>query len=295
MPTTLDHSRMRVNQPAAGFNPEKAANHIATSTGSAFARTMVMTYGVAAYLMFFVAVLWAMGFVANVFVPKSIDSGVPGDPLMAMLVNSLLLGAFAIQHTVMARRGFKQWITRYIPEAAERSTFVMVASAILLATLYYWQPMPNVVWAVESRAAEVTINHFYWFGWCMVFFSSFLINHFDLFGLRQAYMMWSRKEYRPLVFRTTLLYRFVRHPLLLGFVIAFWSAPVMTEGRLLFAVLTTLYILVGIQFEERDLARAHGEVYRQYQKEVPMLIPYKLPVAEGEGQAAEKARPATTA
>jgi protein-S-isoprenylcysteine O-methyltransferase Ste14 len=239
-------------------------------------RVAVFVYGVFAYALFFVTILWAMGFVSNVAVPKSIDSGpVSTSIVTAILFNSVMLALFAISHTIMARRGFKRWITRHIPKAAERSTFVLVASAILLATFAYWQPMPNVVWAVEDAALSAILQGVYWFGWFMVFFSSFLINHFDLFGLRQVTLALRDEPYRPLPFRMTLLYRFVRHPLLLGFVLAFWSAPVMSEGRLLFAVLATGYILVGIQFEERDLAREHGAKYRAYQRAVPMLIPYK--------------------
>ena len=239
-------------------------------------RIAIFAYGVFSYLLFFAAILWAMGFVGNVVAPRTIDSGPASTPLAeAILINSAMLGAFAIQHTIMARKSFKRWITQFIPAAAERSTFVLVASAILLITFWQWRAMPGTVWEVKNPAVVIALQCAYWFGWFMVFFSSFLINHFDLFGLRQATMALRRQEYRPIQFRTTILYKFVRHPLLLGFLIAFWSAPVMSEGRLLFAILTTAYILVGIQFEERDLAAEHGDVYRQYQRSVPMLMPHK--------------------
>jgi protein-S-isoprenylcysteine O-methyltransferase Ste14 len=248
-------------------------------------RLVVFGYGAVAYLLFFVAILYAIGFVGNFGVPKSIDRG-GGQPeapaLIAILVNSGLLGIFAIQHTIMARKPFKRRLTQFIPASAERSTFVFASSAILLGTFAMWMPMPEIVWQVENEAARMALTGTYFLGWFLVFFSSFLINHFDLFGLRQVYLELRQQPYRPLVFRTASLYRFVRHPLLLGFLIAFWSAPVMTQGRLLFAILTTAYIFVGIQFEERDLAAEHGESYRKYQRTVPMVIPY-MPPASAEG------------
>ena len=246
-------------------------------------RIVIFAYGVFSYLLFFVAILWAMGFVGNVVAPRTIDSGPATTPLAeAILINSAMLGAFAIQHTIMARKSFKRWVTPFIPAAAERSTFVLVASALLLVTFWQWRAMPDTVWEVNNPTAAMALHGAYWFGWFMVFFSSFLINHFDLFGLRQVTMALRNQEYRPVKFRTTILYKFVRHPLLLGFLIAFWSAPVMSEGLLLFAILTTGYILVGIQFEERDLAAEHGDVYRQYQRSVPMLIPHKGLVSDSD-------------
>lgn len=236
-------------------------------------RLLILVYGLVAYVVFFATICYAIGFVGNYAVPKGIDHGAEGSLMLAALVNSTLLGAFAIQHTIMARRGFKQWVTQYIPKAIERSTFVLVASLILAATFWLWQPMPAVVWSIEHPAIVTGLTASYFFGWFMVFFASFLINHFDLFGLRQSYLAWRNIEYRPVVFRKTFLYNLVRHPLLLGFLIAFWSAPVMTEGRLLFAALTTAYIFIGIRFEERDLVHEHGEKYLKYQQEVPMLMP----------------------
>lgn len=240
-------------------------------------RILIFGYGLIAYLTFFVTILYAIGFVGNFAVPKSIDTGEPGSTIVAVLVNAGLLGAFAIQHTIMARKPFKQWLTQFMPASVERSTFVLVASVILLVTFYFWIPIPEIVWQVDSEAGQMILTATYFLGWFLVFFASFLINHFDLFGLRQVYIELKKQPYRPLVFRTASLYKFVRHPLLLGFLIAFWSAPVMTQGRLLFAILTTAYIFVGIQFEERDLAREHGEAYRRYQHDVPMIIPYRAP------------------
>ena len=244
-------------------------------------RALIFVYGACAYLLFFATLVYAMGFVANVIVPKGIDSGRVESLAIAMLVNSLMLGAFAIQHTIMARPAFKKWLAQFMPPAMERSTFVLVASGLLAVAFWQWKAMPGIVWTVENEAARMLLHGTYWLGWFLVLFSSFLINHFDLFGLRQVWMELRRQTYKPLVFRTTGLYKLVRHPLLLGFLLAFWSAPDMSEGRLLFAVLTTLYILVGIQFEERDLAATHEE-YRRYRQEVPMLIPYKPPRPEPE-------------
>ena len=242
-------------------------------------RTVIFGYGAIAYLTFLVAIVYAIGFVGGFAVPKSIDSGNPGSGLMALLVNSALLGLFAIQHSVMARKPFKRGLTQFIPASAERSTYVLVASVILLGTFGLWMPMPDIVWQVESEPGKLLLTGTYFLGWFLVFFATFLINHFDLFGLRQVYLELKNQPYRALVFRKSALYKFVRHPLLLGFLIAFWSAPVMTQGRLLFAFLTTAYIFVGIQFEERDMAAEHGEAYRRYLREVPMILPYRPGIA----------------
>lgn len=238
-------------------------------------RILTFTYGLLAYLAFFVTILWAIFFVGDILVPKTINSGTPGPVTTAVIVNCFFLALFAIQHTIMARQGFKRWVTRYIPHTVERSTYVMVASAILLMMFYQWRPITTIVWDVENPAGRVMLNAMFWAGWAMVFLATFLINHFDLFGLRQVYFALRQRAYESLPFRTTALYKFVRHPLLLGFLIAFWATPTMTMGHLLFAVMTTGYILAGIQFEERDLEKNHGEVYRQYKDRVPMLIPYK--------------------
>jgi len=239
-------------------------------------RSIVLLYGLLAYLSFFVTICYAIGFVGNYSVPKSVDfGGEAGSAGAAVLMNALLLGTFAVQHTIMARPAFKQWWTTIIPKSMERSTYVLVASVILLCTFWLWQPIPIEIWNIQNPVAQWALHISYWLGWGLVFFSSFLINHFDLFGLRQAYLEFRKQPYTQLQFRTTILYKFVRHPLLLGFLIAFWSAPVMTVGHFLFAGLTTAYILVGIEFEERDLEHAHGAAYREYKDRVPKLIPYK--------------------
>lgn len=238
-------------------------------------RSFVFAFGVLSYTMFFVTICYAMGFVAGVLVPKHLNSG-PAAPLgKALVVNSLLLAAFAVQHTIMARPGFKHWITRFVPKAVERSIYVFAASAILLIAFWQWRPMPAVIWQIENSALSVVLTAGTWLGFGIVFLSSFFINHFDLFGLRQVWLHLTNKAYTSPAFRLTGLYKYVRHPLMLGFLIAFWSTPMMSAGHLLFSVLVTGYIFVGIQFEERDLDRAHGEVYQEYRRSVPMLIPYK--------------------
>lgn len=241
-------------------------------------RILTFAYGLLAYIAFFVTILWAIFFVGDILVPKTIDSGTPGPIGIAMLVNCSLLALFAIQHTVMARQGFKQWIAKMIPKEMERSTFVLASSAVLLLLFYQWRPILTVVWDIENPAGRMLLQAMFWIGWGLVFLSTFFINHFDLFGLRQSYFALRNRAYESIAFRTTALYKFVRHPLLLGFLIAFWATPVMTAGHLLFAIMTTGYILVGIQFEERDLAKQHGDIYRQYKEQVPMLVPYKGPV-----------------
>lgn len=243
-------------------------------------RMMIMIYGVLAYVAFFATICYAIGFIGNYWAPKSIDTGVPGDIQKSVLLNAAMLALFAIQHTIMARPAFKKWVTQYIPKAVERSTFVMAASLILAGTFYVWQPIPAVMWSVENPIAVMALHCSYFIGWMLVFGSSFLINHFDLFGLRQVTLAFLNRPYTLIPFRMTILYKFVRHPLMLGFVIVLWSAPEMTLGHFLFSGLTTCYILMGIQFEERDLEREHGEKYRAYKANVPMLLPYKGAVKE---------------
>lgn len=244
-------------------------------------KTLYFLYGVFSYLAFFVTFLYAIGFVGNLVVPKSID-GIPEVPLwQALLTNAGFLVLFALQHSIMARPAFKRWWTKFVPEPIERSTYVLLTSIILAAMMALWQPMGGVVWTIESEAVRSVLLVTYLLGWAIVFVATFLINHFDLFGLRQVWMYFIGKPYTHLPFRVPFLYKYVRHPLYFGYLIAFWSAPVMTFAHLLFAIATTGYMLTAIRFEERDLTAHFGQRYRDYRKQVPMIIPIpRKPAAE---------------
>ncbi len=236
-------------------------------------RVLAFLYGWVSYVISCFTALYAVGFVGNLFVPKSIDSGA-ADPLsQALLVNVLLLAIFALQHSVMARPAFKQWWIRFVPQAIERSTYVLLSSLSLMLLFWQWQPMDGYVWHVENKAVRMLVWGLFWTGWMIVLISTFLISHSDLFGLRQVYLHMKGEKYTYIAFTTPFLYQFVRHPIMLGFLIAFWTTPDMTLSHLVFAAGTTVYILLALRLEEQDLVNCYGAGYEAYQQRASMILP----------------------
>jgi protein-S-isoprenylcysteine O-methyltransferase Ste14 len=242
-------------------------------------RLFTLAYGVLSYGLFFGSFLYLIGFLSNWLVPTSIDVGREGPLGLALAVDLGLLALFGLQHSVMARPGFKQWWTRFVPERLERSTYVLVSSVLMVLLLAFWHPIPTVLWDVSGSVGTGALWALFALGWGVLLVSTFVIDHFDLFGLRQVFLHARGKPYTELVFQVRMLYRFVRHPIYVGWIIAFWATPTMSAGHLLLAGTWTAYILIAIQLEERDLLRAHGAAYERYRDEVPMLVPLRRAAA----------------
>ena len=234
---------------------------------------VAVLYGIVAYGITLVALLYLIGFTGNLIVPKSIDSGTPGPLLQSAIVDTMLIALFAIQHSVMARPGFKRWWTRMVPAPVERSTYVLFASFALLILYWQWQAIPALVWTVHNPTAAALLDGIFWLGWVVLVASTFLLSHFELFGLSQVFSRLFGKQLSDAKFRAPLLYRHVRHPIYLGVLLAVWATPTMTVGHLLFSVVITGYILIGIQLEERDLVQQFGDQYRRYRQHAAMLVP----------------------
>jgi methanethiol S-methyltransferase len=236
-------------------------------------RFLIVGYGAGAYLLFLAAFLYLIGFLGNFWVPRSVDHGLNAPIGEAVLINVLLLAAFGVQHSVMARPAFKAWWTRFVPPTIERSTYVWLSSAVLVLLYWQWRTMPAVIWDVWQPAGRMALWALFWLGWAIALAATFMVSHFDLFGLRQVYLAWRGKPYTHIGFHVRWLYRLVRHPLMLGFLIAFWATPTMTAGHLLFSIAMTGYILIATQLEEHDLVEVLGDEYRDYRRRVPGLLP----------------------
>jgi protein-S-isoprenylcysteine O-methyltransferase Ste14 len=244
-------------------------------SGAGPMRIIGFLFGLVAYAVFFGTFLYAIGFVSGVAVPKTIDSGAAAPVAQALIINIVLMSLFAVQHSVMARQPFKRWWTRFVPVSIERSTYVLLASLALILLFWLWRPIPQIVWQITDPQLAAAVMALSFAGWLLVLVSTFLINHFELFGLHQVAINLAGRTMPAPHFKTPLLYKVVRHPIYLGFIVAFWAAPVMTVGHLLFAAVTTAYIFVGIFLEERDLLRLFGEEYKRYRAQVGMLIPFR--------------------
>jgi protein-S-isoprenylcysteine O-methyltransferase Ste14 len=244
-------------------------------TDSTMGRIAGFLFGLVAYLTFFGTILYAIGFVAGLVVPKAIDDGPIVPTIEALIVNLVLMSLFAVQHSVMARKPFKRWWTQFVPHSVERSVYVLLASLALILLFWQWRPMPAIVWQVADPGVATAVMALSFVGWVLVFTSTFLINHFELFGLHQVAANLAGRTLPEPRFKTPVLYKLVRHPIYLGFIVAFWAAPVMTVGHLLFAAVTTAYIFVGIFLEERDLVGQFGDDYKRYRGQVGMLIPFR--------------------
>ncbi len=232
-----------------------------------------LAYGVSCYAIFFVTFLYLIGFVGGFVVPKTIDSGPAGSLAFALVVNGALLALFGLQHSVMARPGFKRWFTRVVPPAIERSTYVLASTVVLIALMAFWQPLPQTLFAIENETARAAVTGVYLLGYGIVLYSTFLIDHFDLFGLRQVFLRAIGRSYTEKRFATPTLYKLIRHPLYVGWMITFWAAPTFSLGHLLFASAMTAYILIAIPLEERDLEAALGEPYRSWRSRTPAFVP----------------------
>lgn len=236
-------------------------------------RVIALLYGLVVYAFFLVTFLYAIGFIGNLIVPKSIDTGAEPISVAAFVINIILLSIFAIQHTIMARPAFKRWWTGFVPQPVERSTFVLFASLALALIFWQWRPISGIVWEVTNPTWAVVLQVVFFAGWAILLAATFMIDHFDLFGVRQVILHAQGKTYADTEFQTSGFYNYIRHPIMLGFIIAFWAAPVMTVGHLLFAAVTTVYIFIGVALEERDLSAHFGETYQTYRRAVPAYIP----------------------